>query len=418
MPDLSTLAAIVTSANDALDAEDRRDQAAKDAAFANAFKQIEALQTVASTRATIQKTAQSRDLFPGVQKLQKESVAQAGQKTALGGIEVRGAERGEAADIAFDAAMEELLQKEDKTSADFKAILALQTGKETLQKAKTGAAVAKTQEQVEIEAQAIGEPKAAATGRLAEQTARPDIAGAAAAEARTVLATEAQATEARRKKLTASVVLDDLQETIAQALIDAGQPEEAAKTQVAILKLQPELTQSLIDLNIAKAGGAKTNELRQAALASGWTEDQFNRWIVTSEQIKRAQPLLTIRQQIFKLLSDVQTSTGDQFQQMVAQLARPGSPVAVPAGADKATAMRLLREQLKATDDLIAAQIPEWPRIANRATILSTPETGAGGLRREEGRTARPQTTPAQQRRLTQDEIRQRALEFNTPQGQ
>lgn len=281
----------------------------------------------------------------------------------------------------FRTAEEERLQREGTDRADFKAEQTVTAGQEAIAKSKAGAATAGVTESL-----------------------APDVE------------------EAQRKKLETSVVLDDLQEKTAQALIGAGQPKINAETQVAILKLQPELTRSLIDLNVAKAGGQSISQLKKLALASGWTEDQFNRWALTSEQIKRAQPLLTSRQQIFKVLADIQTDTGDRLSQIIAQATLPGSSLEglIPANADKARATAILKEQLTSVDNLIATLIPDWPSIVNRSASLAGPETGVGGLRREEGRTARPEpasSTP-QQRRLSQDEIRQRALEFNASRGQ
>jgi hypothetical protein len=278
--------------------------------------------------------------------------------------------------------------------------------------------------QKELEAQDIAASPEQFRAQQAVATGRQTIAqaGAVRATAETTERLAPTAERAQRKKLKTSVVLDDLQRQTAQALTDAEQPQVAAETQVAILKLQPELTQSMIDLNRAKAGGASLNELKVLALANGWTEDQFNRWAITSEQIKRAQPLLTIRQQIFKLMSDITISTGDKFAQIIAQANRPGSSLEglIPEATEKAAAIAILQEQLTSIDNLLAEQIPEWPGIANRAASLAAPETGVGGLRREEGRTARPtgtqppaRTQPSPTGRLSQEEIRQRAAEFN-----
>ena len=178
MPDLSTLAAIVTSANDALDAEERGDQARKEAAYEMAFKQIDALQVAAQTRETIQRTTQSKDLFAGKLELQGQDVAQAGLTTRQSGVETRGAERAEKTELDVAAEIRRLLAAGGTSPEEDAALLSIAQSREALQKAKAGTAVSKTALAEETKFQDLEGPQATATGRVAEAGARPVVAGA------------------------------------------------------------------------------------------------------------------------------------------------------------------------------------------------------------------------------------------------
>jgi hypothetical protein len=149
-------------------------------------------------------------------------------------------------------------------------------------------------------------------------------------------------------------------------------------------------------------------------------------------QIELAEPHIRERQDLFEALSAVQLNTGDALAQAIAQINLGTGAAAglVPDGASKEEATRVLTEALIVRDDLIIRILPEWAEIANKAFLKSQgrlvdpkardikptrpPAATGAGAAQKPSRSSTEQ--PAPTGKFTQEQIRQKAAEFNQAQ--
>jgi hypothetical protein len=399
MPNIFDLELVSTSINDALRANREGNAARRAEALNTAFSVLKGAQTAAQTRETIGRESRAAEGFPTELGIRKEERKQAGQKTTLGAIDMRTAEREEEEELETLAAFARLLVKDKLSLAEFRALQRKTTGEEAIAKAEAGAV-----------------------------------------EARTAVQLAPTAARAKRSQLETSIKQDRVTQRTADELINANIPQIQAETQAAVLKLEPDRIQSLIDLNRAKLQVATADvkgieSLRSLALANDWSNEEFDKWAFLQGKIELVEDDIARRQDLYQSLSRVQLSTGDKFEQLIAVSRGTGNALdLLPSNVQKEEAERILTEQIIAQDDLIVRIFPEWAEIANKALLESQRafgvEPSAKDIQRRKPLTpGAKRTTPQQEQRgrrpkepiktekLTQDQIREKAAEFNRAQG-
>lgn len=251
MASIFDLETIATSINDALRANREGNAARRAESLNTVFQLLEGAQSAAQTRETIGREGRARASFPTELGIRQEQRKQAEQKTTLGGIDVRQAQRAEKKELDIDAAGLEILKRKGMNEAIIEALRRIAITEQQTQEAELGKEVATSGRAEEQTFQTLGGPGARAAGRVAAARAQKPIAEAQVAEAEITKAVAPEKETAVREGLKATAAIAPI--TIKEHLANLAATKAGTKLTTAQMLTEDALRDARKKLLTAQA---------------------------------------------------------------------------------------------------------------------------------------------------------------------